>query len=288
MTNEIKEFYRPETVQKAVELKKRHGNDAVYFAGGTHLNFLSAELPAKYPSESSARSGAKYYISVERLGFKDINPTGKTLEIGAAVTLQELLDGDAVPESLKQAAALVFPRPVRNMATIGGNIGAKRLDSYLIPCLIALSAEVETAGEGTLLVEDYVLGEKDFLITRVILPDPNRTCEVRKVSSSANALPVLSVALSLRNGGEDSGKRTILVLGGVGDRLFRLPEVEEGIEKGKYSTREELEKAVSSRINPKGDFLGSAEYRKYIAGVTAADCLEACCPDYFQSEGGAR
>jgi CO/xanthine dehydrogenase FAD-binding subunit len=65
-----------------------------------------------------------------------------------------------------------------------------------------------------------------------------------------------------------------------------LPEVEEGIEKGKYSTREELEKAVSSRINPKGDFLGSAEYRKYIAGVTAADCLEACCPDYFQSEGG--
>ncbi len=45
-------------------------------------------------------------------------------------------------EVLKKAAGFIASRNIRNMATLGGNIAANRPDSYIIPCLMALKAEL--------------------------------------------------------------------------------------------------------------------------------------------------
>ena len=52
-------------------------------------------------------------------------------------TLQEIADSGFVPVALKDSAGFIPTRSVRNIATIGGNAGAKRADSYVIPALIA-------------------------------------------------------------------------------------------------------------------------------------------------------
>ena len=49
------------------------------------------------------------------------------LEIGSAVTLQELIGNDAVPRVLADAVATIASEQIRNVATVGGNlVQAKR------------------------------------------------------------------------------------------------------------------------------------------------------------------
>ncbi|MCK5735966.1 MAG: FAD binding domain-containing protein, partial [Spirochaetaceae bacterium] len=172
-------------------------------------------------------------------------------------------------------------RSIRNQATIGGNIGAGRADSFIIPVLIALAAAARTA-EGTIPVEEYIRDEHEELILDVHIPIQVGACIVVKESRSQAALPVVSASVSLTvdEGLPNYGlSGACVAVGCVAPKTIRLTAVEEAIVSGNLKTREDVETAIRGAINPDADILGSVEYKTYINGVRIADavirCLEA-------------
>jgi putative selenate reductase FAD-binding subunit len=265
----IETYIRPGDLRDITTLKTEKP-EAVFLAGGTQVN--RAPLDRKIPSTV--------------IDIRDVVPSGIVREgtdvvIGAMASLQDIADSDDVPSSLREAAGYIPTRSIRNQATIGGNIGAGRSDSYIIPALIALSADARTA-DGDIPVEDYIRDDHEELILDIHVPVPVGACIVVKESRSHIALPVVSAAVSLTvdEGLPNYGlSGACVVVGCVAPKSIRLTEVEQAIVSGNLKTREDLEVAIRNAIEPKTDILGSAEYKTYINGVVIADavirCLEA-------------
>lgn len=86
-------------------------------------------------------------VSLENLGLDMIRAEAGRCHVGAAVTFQELADSSLVPSALRAASRLTASRTLRNMVTVGGELGLLPEDSALIPALIALGADVTLAGK---------------------------------------------------------------------------------------------------------------------------------------------
>lgn len=250
----IEQFFRPESVQQALELKRQFLDEAVYVGGGSKLNAA--------PTRTSKRVG----ISLARLGLSDVNWLDGQLHIGATVTLQSLIDTPLIPQALRDALGFVYSRHVRNQATLGGEVAAQQQESVLLPVLLALDASVVTAGGNTIGIEDYLSSPRHELLLKVVLPDPYRRCATRKVARSAAGLAVLTAAVSLS---DTAGVR--VALDGVAQGTIRLRDAEKsGLENSA------LEQVVSASVAPQDDIRGSAVYKRYITGVVVADLLADC------------
>lgn len=258
----VKEFLKAKSPAEAARLKEEK-RGSQYFSGGTLINSLEYE---KQP---------QVCISLEELGLKAVTKTPEGVILGAFLTLQELIDHVDVPEPVKKGAGHVYSRNIRNMATLGGNIGGKRGYSALIPILIAMGAELETQEEGTVPVWDYVKGESESLILSVRVPRKKGAAVVRKVAKSAGAYPVITAGVYIL---EDGGKvdEAVIALGGIAPKVERLTSLEEALKEGALKNNEEISDFVSAIVKPETDFLGSAEYKKYISGVTVAHCISIC------------
>lgn len=101
------------TVEAALELGAVDA--ASYVAGGTDL----------LPMRQQALSDATVLISVgslRDLRRRGISPDDNWWELGAAITLEELVEGDDVPPLLRQTGREIATPLVRGLATVGGNL----------------------------------------------------------------------------------------------------------------------------------------------------------------------
>ena len=115
--------------------------DALVFAGGTSLLFRASgtRLPL---------SGAVIPIShLEEL--KVVHRTERYLDLGACVTMASLIElGERiVPGIVIRAAAGIARLPVRNLATIGGNLACAERRMDLHPVMTCLDAQAELRRE---------------------------------------------------------------------------------------------------------------------------------------------
>lgn len=255
----IEHYLRPTSVQEALELKQQYAANATWFAGGSKLN------------AAPTKTNKTVAISLAGLSLDTVEQKGDALVIGAMNTVQTLIDHELTPTALKFAGRFIYSRHVRNQATLGGEIAAQQDESLLLPCLIALKAEVVLATGEQQLVEDYVEQEKQDLILQVVLPDTKLACITENIRRSAGGLSIISAAVSINQAGE-----TIISLEGVasGKRRnapVRLRDVEQMDLDG-----EALERAVAEAIIPQADLRGSVEYKRYIAGVLVTDLLAEC------------
>jgi putative selenate reductase FAD-binding subunit len=264
----ITEFARASSIEEAVDFNRK---GFTYLAGGTQIN-----------NASSRRWGTpiEKVVSLDALDLSGISvdDTGAVI-IGSGTTLQEIADSDIVPEALRNAAGFIPTRSVRNIATIGGNIAANRPDSYIIPTLIALEASAGLAGDNSLSVEAYVFGKHSELITCIQVPKSNVCCVAVKESRSQLALPVVSAAVRILRRSDSSIARVIVAAGCVAPHVIRLTGVERGIIDDSTidaESQSRIELAVATEISPSVDFLGSAEYKRYINSVVIADALRRC------------
>jgi putative selenate reductase FAD-binding subunit len=259
----IKTFYKPECVAEALELKARFGAKACWFGGGTSINNALFGSPCEK------------VIGLEKLDLRRIEKRDGWLEIGAGVTLQELIDAPQVPPALRQAAGHLWSRNVRNLATIGGNIGARRSDSCLLPCLMALEAQLELAPEGCLSIEEYLRVRSNDLILKVLIPAVQGACRVQRIARQAKGPTIVTAAVRIVSA---AGRRqkAVIALGGVAKEVIRLAGVEQGLVNGTISDKPAIERAVAQAIAA-GSFAAAAtDYLTYISGVTIADLVEAC------------
>ena len=237
----IEQFFRPDSVEQALELKRRYQDEAVWFAGGSKLN------------ATPTRTDKKIAISLQDLELDWIDWDNGALRIGAMSRLQSLRDARFIPAALREALGFV-------------EIAARQEESVLLPVLLALDAELVFGNGETLSIEDYLACPCDRLLTEIIIKDPYRTCATRKISRSQAGLTVVTAAVAMT---DHDGMR--IALDGVASKALRLHDVEKQNLEGNA-----LEQAVANAIFPQEDLRGSVAYKRYITGVLVADLYADC------------
>ena len=273
----IKNFHRPQTVDEAVRLKETLGKRAVFLAGGTEVNSSSFAFPGEH------------VISLAELGLGGIRVTEAELVVGSFCTIAELTAEAGVPQCVQAAGLNMVNRNIRNVATIGGHLASSKSSGDLVPVLVALKAVLDTASPGdtcAVPVLEYLELESKPLVTRVRIPRTNaqRQVAVGKYSRTANDISILTVAVALTRDG-DCIRDPIVAAGGVARHVVRLEGVEGKLSGRDLPVREEVESWVAAEIAPVSDVRGSAEFKRYRAGVLVATTVQKA----YRGEGeGAR
>ena len=91
----IEQFFRPDSVEQALELKRRYQDEAVWFAGGSKLN------------ATPTRTDKKIAISLQDLELDWVDWDNGALRIGAMSRLQPLRDARFIPAALREALCAV-------------------------------------------------------------------------------------------------------------------------------------------------------------------------------------
>ena len=243
----IIEYHRPQTIDEALALLARGQPASLPLAGGTAIDRTTRQPLA--------------LIDLQALGLDRITRRGNTLEIGAMVTLQSLLDA-AVPEALQEVIRLEATHNLRQVATAAGTLVAASGRSPFATALLALDAVLtvlsgpEQIGLGDLLPlrSERLRGR---LITQVNIP-LNARMAYDYVARTPADLPIVCAAAATWPSG-----RTRVALGGFG----RAPTLAfDG------AGTDGVEAAARSAYSQVGDEWASAEYREDIAGVLAARC----------------
>ena len=109
------EHLQPQSLHEALDLLSEHGEEAKVIAGGTDL-LVTMKHRLLTP---------RYVINLKGLGLDFIEESQEELRIAALTRLTTLIKSPLVRERfpvLAQAASCVAAPPLRNMATLGGNL----------------------------------------------------------------------------------------------------------------------------------------------------------------------
>ena len=237
---------------------------AAFIAGGTEVNRLGSDIAEK----------SETLISLKKCsGLKDIKEVGGHLLIGSMCTFQQLIESEAVPAYLKEAAHFMASRTKRNMATIGGNIAACRSDSYLIPTLFAAGAALcmcfKDGGSKSIGINEYIDNKdsyRDALITSITVPADLKVISKRYANTAqSHAVITMSAALA------DDGLRMGGAVKNVG--ILHFCDLEKAFMDDPDISEETIIKMVRecTGLETSDDMFGSDEYKRYLIAVTAYD-----------------
>lgn len=287
----ITEYHRPNGLMEAVKLLQRKQPRTVVLGGGTWLN-------------GEAPRDVEAVVDIANLGLARIETEGNLLRIGAAVTHQALVEGDIVGMAARSALSVIGKTAhamsglnIRNRATIAGAIVIADSSSPLVTALLACDAEVVVAGAkdktkdvqspldfwkvlplaGFLAYRQLVLNEGTLITEiRLPIPTPDTRSAYERVARTPKDYPIVCVAASCAMEDGIAGNMRVAI-GGVAPTPIRLIRFEFGVEKKKLSDFFEGEfEAAMQTINPQGDWLGSAEYRKEMVRVLVRRAVNKC------------
>jgi putative selenate reductase FAD-binding subunit len=254
----VREILRPRTQRDAMRMRSRPGS--AYLGGGTWLNSPFGGSP-------------QLLISLESLGLDYLREEGGLLRIGAMVRFQQLADNPSAPDALRKAVRLTASRTLRNMASIGGELALMPENSALLPLLFALDALVVAGGKKPQPMESWRRERRQELVTEVRLhAAPARLSDIDVVSRTSHSPRSLVVAASAQ-ALKPAVTGVRLVVSDCRGRLVRLKETEKHLENGPLPLKKDIEEMVRGEFTPAGDAHASVDYKRYMAGVLAADIL---------------
>ena len=269
------------SVNEAIELLSKHGEDAKLLAGGHSL------IPAMKLRLASPR----LLVDLGQVpGLSGVKVEGETLVIGALTLHADIASSDLVRQrvpGLAEAASVIGDMQVRNRGTIGGSIAHADPGADFPVILTALNASLvleSASGSRTIAADDFFV---DFFTTalapnevlteiRVPLPPSDAGTAYAKLGHPASGYVVVSAgALLVR---DSSGKcaSARLALGGMGGRPLRATAAEAAL-KGQALTAEAIAAAAAKAgegADPDEDTYASAEYKRHMATVYAREAIE--------------
>jgi len=258
----IEHFHRPTSLEEGLKLKENEG--AVYLAGGTQLN-------------SEKRDDIKSVISLENIVSSEIAEKEGYLRIGAMATIQSIIDftfKNSKFEILKKACLNISNRNIRNMATIGGNIGANKSSSDLLPLLMVMDAYLKLP-DGGVSVREYVEKKMDSLILLVGIPTPseNQYFSIRKFTRTVSDIAIINLALSLKVS-ENKIKEAYIAGGSLAPHVVFFQKTSDALGGISFDEVEERIDNYKEDISPIDDIRASAWFREEITGVYLKEMIE--------------
>lgn len=197
----ITEYHRPQTLAEALELLGRPQPETRPLGGGTVLSAPSAEQVAA--------------VDLQDLDLKQVSLKGKTLQIGAAATLQQLLDAEGLPAALAVAIRHEASYTLRQTASVAGVLVAADGRSPFAVAMLALDATLALQPGDVALSYGDLLALRPAVLKGKLITDIVVSAAVffsyQYVARTPADLPILSLTLARWPSG-----RTRLALGGWG------------------------------------------------------------------------
>lgn len=267
------ELLSPKTVEQAVAALQSENGQAILFAGGTDLVPMM-KLGVLSPPTLVSLS------SIPDLTY--VREQSDGVHIGALTTIASLRNSELLDRrwpALYQSVRHFAAPQVRNMATLGGNIGRRSPCANTPPALIALSAQltlVSPHGPRTIPIEQYFEKPDESigtLITEIMIPSPSphtNSAFMELTRNSGDLAKVNCAAdITIRDGVCTDAR---IVLGSVASRPIRASQVErELIGKRLHDASiEDAARKVRDEIAPITDARSTAEYRRHVSSILLA------------------
>ena len=197
----ILEYHRPKNIDEALVLLGRISPVTLPLGGGTHLSQHSKDDVA--------------VVDLQEVGLDQIEILGNSIQIGATVTLQQLMDYDDIPLALKDAIQLEASLNTRNSATVAGKLFTCDGSSPLATVLLAMDTRlVWLPGEIQMAFGDWLpirnLSKPGKLIAQFVCPKQT-TVRFAAVGRTPQDRPLVCAAVTTWPSG-----RTRVALGGAG------------------------------------------------------------------------
>lgn len=257
MPNRLREYQRPTDLSSALNQMHRADARAVPILLGPR------------PSADAYRD-AEIAVDLSGLGLDYVAERDGRVHIGAQTPLQSLIDSPAVSRVaggiLCEAARFAAHLNLRNIATLGGLIFTRESPPESLLALMALEAiaVAQDGGSKTCSLAEYQPSADELLI-EVNFANPSTVggALARVARSPQDAAIVAAVAvvepevarLAVAGASPRPICKTLAGARLTQDRLAQFAE------------------SITSESSPAGDYRGSAEYRKAMAGVLARRAL---------------
>lgn len=284
------DYHSPTTLDEAIGLLDRFGDDAKILAGGQSL----------IPAMRFRLAAPETLIDINRLGDLDyLREQDGHLAIGALTRESALEDSALVRERyplLADATEVIADPLVRNLATVGGNIAHADPANDHPAVMLAYGATVVARGpegERTIAIDDFFtdlfetsLAENEILTEiRIPSPGPGAGGAYVKVERKVGDYAVSAVAVQLQMDG-DVVRSARIGLTNVNPVPMRAAEAERELA-GKAPTDEVLEAAgreAAGECEPSPDLRGSVDYKRDLTRVLTKRAVRKAVE---RSKGGA-
>lgn len=278
----LTEYTAPASLEEALHVKKEQGAEARVIAGGTDL-ILRMRDKALSPS---------VLIDLRRISMNVISLEGGEMRLGSFVSLSQVLESADIERlfpALCEACREFAGPPIRNRATLGGNIVNASPAADLVPPLIAYDASIvlsSTGGDRVLPLLEFFTGpgrsvlEPDEILTEIRLPlmPPSSAATFIKLGqrrSMAISQVNLTTRLSVDNSAAVTAAR--IVLGAVAPVPMRALAAEEMLA-GEELSEEIISQAAQkarAEVTPISDVRASLGYRLEMTEVLVRRALQA-------------
>ena len=263
-------YYMPASITELLEIKNQNSN-TIIINGATDIALRVTKNHELIPSIIDT-------MQIEELHV--IRKSPDHIYCGSAVTLNQLMDvsRDWFP-AIYDACSVFGSKQIREMATIGGNLGTASPIGDLPPVMAACDAEVvvlSDTGARMIPVDQFISGyrktvlKKGEIIKGIKIPKPMNGSLVKfyKVSKRKDLdISTVSAAFNLSIDKNKKINKIKMIFGGMAE----MPKHAEKTEKflhGKFWTREIVDQALpvlESEFKPISDARSGKEFRSIAA-----------------------
>jgi len=263
------EYLAPASINEAIELLRRYGDDAKLLAGGQSL----------VPMMKLRVARPKYLVDIHRIGdLNYVREEAGQIRIGAMtrhVQIEESrLIGDRLP-ILREAASEIGDAQVRNRGTIGGGLAEADPSGDYGAVVLALNAQLKCVGSrGDRVIpaaEFFTFAyttamEPDEILTEIVFPLPGKSSagvylKLEKVAGDF-AIASAAVQLSLDSAGACNEIGIGVTGGGTVPQKALSVELLLGGNKITSALIEQAGHVIQEGAEPIEDLRGSAAYKK--------------------------
>jgi aerobic carbon-monoxide dehydrogenase medium subunit len=270
------------SVEEALELMAKHGEDGKLLAGGHSL------IPAMNLRLQSPRT----LIDIGTVpSLRGIRVDGNHLVIGALTVHTDVAASELVRKhlpGLSDAASVIGDIQVRNRGTIGGSVAHADPAADLPVILTALDASFvaqSPSGSRVIAVDDFftdfyttALSANEILTEiRVPIPSSGTGTAYAKLPHPASGYVVVSAGAMIVRQASGTCTAARVAIGGLGSGPIRAIATEMEL-RGKPLTSQIIAAAAgkaAEETDPVEDTYASAEYKRHVAAVYARKAIEA-------------
>lgn len=272
-----KEYHVASSIQDALSALTGSQGDSCIISGGTDLllDMQQRRHPAVHTLVDVTQIKEMTALEVQ----------GEHIFIGAAVPLNQIISSELIDihaQALGEACSLIGGPQVRNVATLGGNVGHALPAADGTIALLALGADVQIAspdGTRNIGLEKFFMApgksclntQKEFVVgfrIPVIKPDSASAFQ-RVMRPQGVAIAILNMGIWLERVGDKIGNVSIAV--GPSGPVPKRAEATEDYLQGKRIKPENIASAIevlksesTFRTSP---HRSSADYRHHLCGV---------------------
>jgi len=266
---ELETFSRPTTIAECLDiLATRPG--ATIIAGGSDLG-VESNLRGKCWS---------HLVSLEAIDeLRELTETATAVRLGAALPLTDIeRRWRSAPEAFTEWLELFASPPIRNRATLGGNLATASPIGDAAPLLTALDSVVHVAGptgRREIPLASFFVGYRRTalrpgeILTAIEIPKPfSQRLRFYKASKRRlDDISTVSAAIAMDCDAGGRVQRARLAFGGVAETPVRIAEAEEAVigQIWNEAAVERVQQILDRTLTPIADARGSREYRLQVS-----------------------